>query len=227
MTTVIIASSVNKKGINAKTGRPWRDATGAFLPGAALFFKSVSETQKVSLHRIDCVNQAMVKREALVLQALRQQPAADLVAFFCHGLRNSIQAGLTSANCDRFVKQVASAGGVHDRTKFIFYACSASSGPGPGGDGGFCDLFRDALCRHGLRNCEVYGHTTAGHAYKNPYVRVFVGEGSEVGGTGGSWLVAPGSTLWRRWRSRLANSDLWIRFAEMPIAKLHQELSAK
>jgi hypothetical protein len=94
-----------------------------------------------------------------------------------------------------------------------------------GGDGGFADRLRDALCVAGGVHCTVDAHTTAGHTTMNPYVRRFEGRGSRVGGVGGFDLVSPKSgDLWRRWRRALRETSLRYRFPVMSVAEIHDWL---
>jgi hypothetical protein len=80
------------------------------------------------------------------------------------------------------------------------------------------------LCEAGKVHCSVVAHVNAGHATHNPRVRRFEGRGSPMGGTGGSWIVAPGSKLWKPWVRALQKTDLRLRFPLMSIGEIHREL---
>jgi hypothetical protein len=119
--------------------------------------------------------------------------------------------------------------------RVLLYCCSTAStiralwGKSVGGDGGFADMLRDALCENGATHCRVMGHVTAGHATRNPYVRFFDGAGSPVGGAGGTDVVRPSSKLWTAWREALngqflAGSDFRFVFPTMEIGQIHEAL---
>lgn len=158
------------------------------------------------------------------------------LVFFCHGLKTKIQLGLTVNNVKAFVQFLktlipsSGSGGSVLRSPpgltVILYACSTGSGPGVGGDGGFADKLRDALCEGGFTQARVYGHETSGHTVRNPRKRIFEGRGSPVGGMGGTWIVAPGTLLFKKWQKELAKStsSLKYRFPYMTLAAIHTEL---
>lgn len=193
-----------------------KDATGAFQPEARAFLRVVGDG---SLVLIDNRKPEAAMR-AQVLAAL--SPGTLTVAFFCHGLGKRIQFGFGLAH----VALLASALAGDRNRRVVLYACNTGKGNEPvGGDGGFADELRDALCRAGCVDCRVDAHTTAGHTTCNPYVRRFEGMGSPVGGVGGYWLVAPGSALWTKWRTALRDTDLRFRFPFMSVAEIHRELA--
>jgi len=101
------------------------------------------------------------------------------------------------------------------------YCCLTGFSLNIAGDGGFADKLRDAFCEAGMTWVKVYAHTTAGHTTRNPYVRIFEGQGSPIGGIGGQLLVQPGAKLWKTWRSALWSQGVyskkksrWIRIPE-------------
>lgn len=165
------------------------------------------------------------ERAKSVLAAIEPEKKLDTVAFCTHGLPNGLpQMGFDRTNVDTLTAKLSL---LSSKLTVILYACStgAISKKGPGeGDGSFADLMRDALCEQGASLCRVFGHTTAGRALENPYVRLFEGLGSLCGGHGGTWLVSPKAGLWRAWKAAL-NGDLGYRFPWMTIAEIHQELS--
>jgi len=133
------------------------------------------------------------------------------VHFFCHGYRKGIQFGFTTRNLELLARKIWAA--TSSAPIVTFYSCDVGRDADRnrqddlqtiGGDGGFCDEFRDELCRVGAVNCRVDGHTTAGHTTRNPHVRRFNGAGSMTGGLGGFYLVSRGKKdLWKIWRQEL------------------------
>lgn len=197
-----------------------RDATGAFHPEAQAFAKLTG----ADVVLVDNDTPAISRREA-VLDAIREHNPGQ-VAFFCHGWTTGIQFGF-GVQHTLLLAETITGGWAGTDPRVVLYAClTAADGktPGAGGDGGFADEFRDALCRAGATWCRVDAHTTAGHTTRNPYVRRFEGQGSAVGGTGGQWIVAPKSPLWKPWVRALRETDLRYRFPSMSVAEIHAEL---
>jgi len=213
------------------------DYTGAFLPECKQFMSlwkiPGANHLKVNLGTSELTRyQALKKFITERTQATGKAPTS--LVFFCHGLKNKIQLGINLTNAREFSKFIADlhtqqGGGLGSSfisPVVVLYACSTGSGPGVGGDGGFADKFRDALCEAGLTECRVYGHETSGHTVRNPRKRVFEGRGSTIGGTGGTWLIAPGTPMFRTWQRELAkpSSSLRYRYAYLTLAGLHYEL---
>lgn len=208
-----------------------KDWSGAFQPEALAFAKLHGVAAK-DVVQFDLRKPKPARRKE-VLDALAARSGIDTVVFFCHGLRNGLpQLGFNLANVGGL------AGAIVDAAKsganggrdvcVVLYACSTADGAqagGPGGDGGFADSLRDALCRLGAVECRVYGHDRAGHVTKLPFVRIFEGLGSPVGGTGGRWLVAPRSPLWSAWRTALQKSGQRLSYPFMTTGELHESLS--
>lgn len=210
MTSIIaFAPAFNTKGR--------KDATGAFQPEAKAFMRH--HGIKGGLYLIDN-HRSGFERADQVIGVLESRSCVDVVAFFCHGVSRSIQFGFNERNVDRLAKAVDAPG----TSIVVLYACGTAGGHGVGGDGGFADLLRDALCRVGDFNCRVDAHTTAGHTTRNPYVRRFEGKGSPVGGVGGYYLVAPGSKLWRPWVKALRETDLRYEFPVLDVSEIHGRL---
>lgn len=164
-----------------------RDYVGAFRPEADAFVSKHGGT----VVRID-QSQNAAGRFRQTLQAIEEhQP--DVLVYCGHGLRRSLpQLGAGLGN----IASLAGALALGSTAPLVvLYACSAADGVAPGGEGGFCDALRDALCNAEATGCRVLGHSTAGHAVRNPYVREFRSETT----LGGTWLVAPGSPRWARW----------------------------
>ena len=207
-----------------------KDATGAFIPEAKKF---------LAFHRQPASNLVLInndqprkRMEQHVLDELRDPKEAQIhgVAFFCHGLKNRIQFGFSDA------AHLAANIAIHAEpdVRVTFYACDAGRDDDRdrrddltefGGDNGFADKVRDALCAAGKVHCVIDAHTTAGHTTTNPDVRRFEGMGSPVGGVGGYYLVARGSKTWKTWRTQLRTTDLRFEFPYLTTAELHRRLS--
>jgi len=205
-----------------------KDATGAFQPERKEFL-SIFDPSALDYSIFDpsaldySINNHAPKAamRACVLEDIRII-APTLLAVFSHGWRTGIQFGFGLPHVDDLAVELARG---CTSVRVVFYCCSTGSGPGVGGDGGFADALRDALCRAGAVHCQVDAHDKAGHTTKNPYVVRFLGQGSATGGQGGQWIVAPKSALWGRW-VRALRGDLRFRFPLMDVAAIHAELEA-
>lgn len=187
------------------------DYRGAFQPEADAFIARHGGT----LVRID-QGQAQAGRFRQTLQAIEEhQP--DTLVYFGHGLRRSLPqlgAGLGNVASIAAALALGSTGPL-----VVLYACSAADGVAPGGEGGYCDALRDALCNAEATGCRVIGHSSAGHTSRNPYVREF----TSATALGGTWLVAPGSTRWRAWSKGL-QGPLRLEFPFLSAAELAARL---
>lgn len=194
------------------------DYTGAFKPEAKRFCAHFSgHPVEVSLAK-----SGKYQRET-IFGAIEMVPGdLECVAFFCHGFTSRIQLGLNSTHAKELARRLAARG----CGRVALYACSTGTGSGPGGDGGFADALRDAMCAEGLTDCRVLAHRTSGHTTQNPKKRFFDGMGSPVGGVGGYEVVAQSSALWRPWAKRIqAQKDLFrFRIMWMSVADIHKEL---
>ena len=156
---------------------------------------------------------SMSARRKQVLDILKAHRGTyDHVAFFCHGWRTGMQFGFDMQTAKILAAEIARGAEFVTIVDVTLYSCSCGSGDSDG-DGGFADALRDELCKAGVIGCKVVAHTTAGHATSNPYVREFNGNGSPVGGTGGQWIVAPGSELWGEWIKALRTTNLRFELA--------------
>lgn len=202
------------------------DVTGAFAPEAAAFMRThgIPATRRVVFDNArDYLGRAKIVLDTLA----RVEPGSlETIAFFCHGWRDGIQAGVhrsLSVFADALAKRC-----VLDPT-IILYACSAGrdgdsdaiddTQPGAGDDGGFADALRDALVARGMRP-RIFAHTTDGHTTRNPYVRLF----DDSRAASGEWLVEPGSKSWKRWCAEL-KGNLRFRFPFVSRDDLWKELS--
>lgn len=191
-----------------------RDASRAFIPETVAFNKLWGGYYQ----EIDN-KKPQIERKKSILYFKRKD--IDLVAFFCHGWKTGIQLGFNNNNVGELADYLVNIASGDDLIVAL-YCCSVADG-GQDGEGGFADKLRDALCKRGCINARVTGHYTAGHTTHNPYVRVFAGEGSKYGGTGGYRLVSPKSVLWGPWK-RALKTDFRLRFPTMPISEIHEEL---
>lgn len=207
-----------------------RDATGAFQPEADAFLKYHGRTGNLFLIDNRKPREGMRKQVLAVLRQFGASEGIPTVAFFCHGQGRRIQLGWDVGNVDQLARTIARMPSCVLRVRVVLYTCNAAmASPSEryepvGGDGGFADALRDALCRAGCLEAQVDGHTTVGHTTRNPYVRRFEGRGSPVGGVGGYMLVAPGTALWPRWRTALRETSLRYEFPFLSVGEIHKKL---
>ncbi len=139
-----------------------------------------------------------------------------MLVYFGHGLRHSLpQLGATLGNIASLAAALALAS---TAPLVVLYACSAANGDTAGGEGGYCDALRDALCNSEAPGCVVLGHDTAGHCCRNPFVRRFTRE------PGSQWVIAPGAVLWKPWRTAL-QGPLRLRFPFMAQHEIETQLA--
>lgn len=218
---IAIAPRANTPGVNPRTGKPWRDASGAFQIEARAFAR---------LHRgryVTFDNLApQAERFADVIDLLTGR-RADVVAFFMHGYRTGLQCGVTLRNVHVLAATLRDCG-----AKVVpLMACDAARDAdrdrkddmedGPGGAGGFASV----LARSGF---QIDAHANPQHATKNPNVRRFL---PDDGTDAGEWLVEPGSEHWRAWCRALQEDQgfrlsfpLWSR--ERVVAELAARAAA-
>jgi hypothetical protein len=138
-----------------------KDATGAFLPEARAFAKLhggkvlLFDNSKPSKDRFTDVIDALTGRQA------------HCVAFFCHGLKTSLQVGATLRNVHVLAAALRDAG----CTTVPLFACDTARdadrdhaddmADGSGGAGGFASALSAAL-----PEARVYGHTVTAHTTK-------------------------------------------------------------
>lgn len=208
-----------------------RDQSGAFLPEAQAFARHHGLDPERVIRRFPSSAPALQQRRSACTQAIATaaQPL-DVLAFFCHGWRDGLQAGYTHSSVLVLARLVA----LHAKrdAHVLLYACDTSRDAdddrdddrqaGPGGDGGFADELRDA-CEVIGRLVTVVGHTTSGHCTWNPFLRYFA---PECGGRGGHWYVEPESELWQPWVRALRDprSTLRYRFWGMTPEEIAEEL---
>lgn len=206
------------------------DFTTVFLPECRAFMKLYNIPKEN--HLMVDLDLTEVKRKKSVFDFIKKRAAEEgkapnTLVFLCHGLKYKIELGIRRYNCDELSALLRKLHGpTETKMTVIYYCCSTAGGPGENGDNGFSDKTRDSLCKYGFIDCRVLGHSSAGHATKNPLVRLFEGLGSPAGGVGGAWIVAPKTPLFPKWRNKLANTDLRFRIGFMSVAEVHNELIA-
>jgi hypothetical protein len=192
------------------------DSTGAFAPESLAFQKHYA------CYRVGFDNTlGAPKRTAFVEETLRAHRDLEMVAFFCHGLRRSLQTGHDMATVGRLASAIAEASG--PRVIVALYACSTGAATLVGHQGqetrenGFAAALRNAL--HALgKTGHVDAHTNAAHTTRNPYVRRFM-----MGETGADFIVEPSSPSWKRWRTELTR-DLRFRFPALTVEQVRAEV---
>lgn len=201
------------------------DFTGAFDLEARKFMKYHEIPAECRL-KVD-LSKSEANRGKQVLAFIEELKSkgyrTNTLAFFCHGYTSRIELGFRIANVEDLCKSFISVKGTNAYLGVILYCCSTGGGPGKDGDNGFADKLRDTLCNLGETDCIIEAHVTAGHTVNNPNKRRYMGMGSPVGGTGGIYIVAPGSKLWKKWSAAL-KTDFKFKFHYMTIAQIHAYL---
>lgn len=206
-----------------------KDVTGAFHPEAVALAKQLGVDPAAAIRRFPA-KASLPQRRAVCTRMLEEARDLEVLAVFCHGWRNGLQAGYQLAQVRTLARLVAEH--MVERAHVVLFACEAGRDadadstddrePGPGGDGGFADELRDA-CESLGRQVTVMGHTTAGHCTQNPYARRFA---PGCMGRGGEWFVEPRSALWGRWVRALREpgGTLRLRFWGMTSEEIADEL---
>ncbi len=212
---------------------PKKDATGAFIPEGRNFMRFHQQSPG-NLVMVDNTKSAATMK-AHVFNSLRAVEDLHGVAFFCHGLRDRIQFGIRKADLPELARLIAAKTSPVGRALPVtLYCCDTGRDDDAdrnddlaefGGDNGFADNLRDALCKAGVVNCIVDSHTTAAHTTMNPDVRRFEGMGSAVGGVGGYYLVPRGSKLRRKWIDAL-KTDFRFEFPYLTTAQILAKVGA-
>jgi hypothetical protein len=224
MRFVVFAPKHNTKGRS--------DATGAFQLEALGFLRHHGVNPR-ELILVDNSSMLSTQRSHVLREintwALCKEPVC--IAFFCHGSRNGIQLGFKSKHIGRLASSIAALG--DPGVRVALYSCDCGRDidreriddlAEHGGNGGFADLLRDALCKAGCVDCMVWAHTTAGHTSKNPHVRLFAGLGSSIGGDGGIYVVPRHWPQWKRWRAELRTPFRWD-YPLMTLARIHAQMA--
>lgn len=207
------------------------DATGAFVP-QSIRFERARKAAGDTVVRVgfDPTIPDRAARRRAFLDAIRGAGKVDAVVYFGHGLRTGLpSAGLTTATLGQLVDALHEA--LPSRAIVTLYACSTAGAPGRDrdkldGDGGFADLLRDRLSELGHTGW-IDAHTVAGHTTINRMTRRFYLDG-KAAGTGGAWLVAPGSPEWRAWGDALKGDESFrFSFPYLTATEIHARLAAR
>lgn len=129
---------------------------------------------------------------SVIVASLGPGEFIESVIILCHGWKTGDQIGITTHNVRVF--WAAFHGKIAVYVTVAFYSCSngADTSMGPGGDGNLADVARDTLCVLGYVDCLTFGHLYVAHATKTADFRVFPGNGSHTGGTGGIDIIPAG-----------------------------------
>jgi hypothetical protein len=189
------------------------DATGAFVPEAIAFQKHwIAQGAACARFGYDNRRKPGEKR-AEVETILSTQRGLDLIAFFGHGLRRSMQTGHDMASVGALATIITNASAPH--VVVVLYACSTGAT-----DTGFAAALRNELNARG-KTGHVDSHANPGHTTQNPFVRRFV-----MGEREGHWIVEPQSPTWRSWRASL-KGDMRFRFPTMADGSVHAEIDSR
>lgn len=202
-----------------------KDASGAFLPESRKF---VAVNKLAAVVRGFDSNRALADRRRECSLVLSRSADLDVVALFCHGWRNGVQAGWTSSHAAGLADLIALAS--RPSSVVCLYCCDTGRDQDTqtqddrqdsvGGQGGFADLLFEGLKARGWHG-KLFGHTTAGHTTWNPWVRIWGDWGLEP--RDGEWLVVPQSADWPAWRAAL-QGDLRFKFPFMGEAEIRAAL---
>jgi len=190
MRVLTIATGYDSPGINPKTGLPWADATGAFLPEEKAFRALHGGARLEYVTRIPAADRRNLAESSIVAE-----PGLEVLAVFGHGMTSSLIAtGHTLRHVYDLAAAISTAARAAASTQpltAMLYACSTGTGKI-----GFADRLADRLAELQI-SANVYAHTTPGHATWNPRVEL------SGGPRAGDAIVRPGEPLWKRWRERL------------------------
>jgi len=197
MTTLVVATGYNRPGINKRTGRPWADADGAFLPEAEAF-------QELHGGRIEVegLRRDSGARRKWAEHTIRSCPGLDTLAVFGHGTPTTLVATGHGIETKRQASTLWSLTFAIDdvakvRAEIILYACLTARGKL-----GFADQLADLLpCSR------VWSHSTAGHTTWNPFVELAGGPNG-----GDPVFTQKDGPRWRRWRERLKEQAFRLSF---------------
>lgn len=205
-----------------------RDAD-EFRREARLFcaYLRASKGWPTPVHQFDNARELAERRADVLRHVHGLTPGAvKVVALFCHGWPDGVQAGFRSEHARGLARELENVAATE--LTVALYCCSTGADqdpatdetaePGPGGDGGFADRLRDELGAVGVQ-ATVYAHSTAGHCTRNPRVRIFLPHER----AGGHWVVSPDSPLWPRWRQYL-QGDGRFTYPFLSAAEIEAEL---
>lgn len=148
--------------VYATTNTPGkRDATGAFIPGALALGKALGPE---ALLRPVSGAGPFPERDGELVLSVYEESVVTRASVFCHGTQHTLQVGL-----DNRVEGFAAFFEEMPLERINLFACSAGKGQGSIA----WDLART------LR-CEVLAHTTVGHSFHNPNLRLFGPDGNDL-----------------------------------------------
>lgn len=219
--TILILHATRNSPPSARFPQGRKDATGAFIPKAYRMRDYYARVAPIIVRGFD--NHAPPAQRMRTVERHIESVGTrqvTLLAILCHGWRNRLDTGHSLATVKRLARSIRAV--CVDDVRIALMACSTAatrSTPAsrklaaairrkiPEGEGGFADALRDELVVMGCAGGWIDGHTTAGPATENPFVRRMAMERVE----GGKWIVEPRSALWERWRTAL-HDDLQYRF---------------
>jgi len=192
-------------------------------------FAKCHNIPKSDMIAVDTKKLKFQERRALVMKELRKRKGQlyDCIAFFCHGWIRKLQLGFKMISLPALGRRISDMSTVS--VKVLLYACNAAEDDhtredgacGLGDDGGFAHELRDAVGDAGCTCCAVYGHDTAGHTTKNPYVVVHWNSGPY---RDARYLIRPRGPYWRQWREELKHGTFRFRFPFMTNTEIEGEI---
>lgn len=202
------------------------DAKGAFIPQAIRFAKArraAGDTVELVPFDNSIANRA--KRRDAFLELLGKAEQFDALAYFGHGLRTGLpSAAITMVDLSALVDRIH--GKAAKNLRVVLYACSTAETMtgGTNGDGGLADRLRDQLSKAGHVGW-IDAHTVPGHTTINRMTRRFYMDGAAEG-TGGTWIIAPGSPEWKAWGDALHDDEAFrFGFPFMTESEIHARLA--
>jgi hypothetical protein len=183
-------------------------------------FAKCHNIPKSDMIAVDTKKLKFQERRALVMQHLRKRDGQlyDCIAFFCHGWYRKLQLGFRMISVPVLGRRISAMSTVS--VKVLLYACNTAkddhtrldAGCGLGEDGGFAHELRDSIAVAGATSCRVFGHDTAGHTTRNPYVVV---HWSSSAYRDARYIIRPRGPYWRKWIEELKHGDFRFRFPFM------------
>lgn len=156
-------------------------------------------------------SESLATRRAEIVAALDAGPRPlDVVAYFGHGARRGLSSAgfLGPTGLRQFAEAVAR--NANQRLVVVLNACQC------GYPGAFAEQLYDELFHRGIR-ATIFAHHTSGHTTNNPYKRRY---------PGGDYLVEPNDPYFRQWRTKLWESDLWVRYPFMEPDELYRVIQS-
>ena len=146
---LVLYSNKNSKGK--------KDATGAFIPEAQKFaeLQGVPKEKLVGMPLVGVSRKARFKRTLETIYVAGREAPLDMIAFFGHGWPSGIQFGVRKKDIPTLVNTINGS----NEFRVCLYACLTAENEkrdrdhesvGPGTDGGFADVLRDALSEKGF-----------------------------------------------------------------------------